>query len=178
IGTTSYSKTMLSVEGHGRHAQLERVLDGSDPDSLSIFYVHGDHLGSGHILTGASGDLLSQEEYLPYGGSSDRRDARNRYRFIGVERDEDTGLCMTGPRTFDPVTGRFLQGDPLLRPEVSPYAYASGRPTSRVDVDGYSEQVADAVMCSPGTISGQAPSPEPVWNAFRGPIDDLLQQQG
>lgn len=38
-------------------------------------------------------------QYFPYGRASDRRDTRNRYRFIGVEQDEETGLCMTGPRT-------------------------------------------------------------------------------
>ena len=53
-------------------------------------------LGSGHILTDGAGALLSQEEYFPYGRSSDRRDERNRYRYIGVETDEDTGLLMTG----------------------------------------------------------------------------------
>ena len=93
------------------------------------------------MLTSDDGDLVSQEEYFPYGCASDRRDARNRYRFIGVERDEDTGLCMTGPRTYDPVSGRFLQGDPIAveRPHASPFAYASGSPIARLDPGGYAE---------------------------------------
>ena len=95
-GGTTYEKLVLHVHGHGRHAQVERVLSGSDPDSLDIFYHHGDHLGSGHVLTKDDGSLLSQEEFFPYGRSSDRRDARNRYRFIGVERDADTGMCKHG----------------------------------------------------------------------------------
>jgi RHS repeat-associated protein len=107
------SEVILHVMGHGRHAQVERVLAGSDPESSGLFFFHADHLGSGHVLTRENGDLLNQEEYFPYGRASDRRGARNRYRFIGVERDEDTELCMTGPRTYDPVSGRFLQGDPL-----------------------------------------------------------------
>ena len=52
---------------------------------------------------------------------------RNRYRYIGVERDEDTGLCMTGPRTYDPVCGRFLQEDPGRdRREMTPVSVCSG----------------------------------------------------
>ena len=135
------AKLVLHVSGLGRHAQAERILTGSDPDSLDLFFHHSDHLDSGHVLTTTDGDLLSQEEYFPHGGASDRRDARNRYRFIGVERDEDTGLCMTGPRTYDPVTGRFLQGDPIAtdRPGTSPFAYANGAPTRRSDPSGYQD---------------------------------------
>ena len=108
-GVIGYTKLVLHGVGYGRHAQAERVLAGSDPESLPLFFHHADHLGSGHVLTKDSGDVLSQEEYFPYGGTSDRRDARNRYRFIGVEQDESTRLYMTGPRTYDCVSGRFLQ---------------------------------------------------------------------
>ncbi|MCP4239951.1 MAG: hypothetical protein GY772_05270, partial [bacterium] len=80
--------------------------------------------------------------YFPYGRSSDRRDARNRYRYIGVERDEDTGLCMTGPRTYDPVSGRFLQGDPLVKPGRSPFEYSSSNPVGRSDPGGYEDGAA------------------------------------
>lgn len=133
---------MLHVEGQGRHAQVERLLEGTDPASLDLFHRHPDHLGSGHILTKADGDLLNQEETFAYGGASDRRDARNRYRYGGVERDEDTGLCMTGPRTYDPLSGRFLQGDPVAGRETgheSPYAYAGGNPVARADPSGYQD---------------------------------------
>lgn len=138
-GVRSYTKLVLHVEGQGRHAQAERILAGTDADSLDRFFFHGDHLASGHVLTRDDGELLSQEEYFPYGSSSDRRDARNRYRFLGVERDEDTHLTMTGPRTYDSVIGRFLQGDPLSEsaPATSPYVYADANPAGRVDPSGY-----------------------------------------
>lgn len=144
-GSTAYSKVVVHVETTARHAQVERVLAGSDPDSLDVFYVHTDHLGSGHVLTNGSGALLSQEEYFPHGRASDRRDARNRYRYIGVERDADTGLCMTGPRTYDPVVGRFGQGDPIAATAAgrSPYGYASASPILRLDPGGYADKVND-----------------------------------
>jgi RHS repeat-associated protein len=138
-GTRRYAKLVLHVNGHGRHAQMERILSASDPDSLDLFFHHSDYIKSGHVLTTKDGDLLSQEEYFPFGSSSDRRDARNRYRFIGVERDEDTHLCMTGPRTYDPATGRFLQPDPIAEnsPNVSPFVYSSASPIVVLDPGGY-----------------------------------------
>jgi len=162
---SGYTKLVLQLQGHGRHAQAERVLVGSDPDSLPMFFHHSDHLRSAHVLTKGDGDLLSQEEYFAYGRPSDRRDARNRYRFIGEERDDVTLLCMTGPRTYDPVSGRFLQGDPLVslqafKPEgrqtddnqnnrqsnsspgsgttaITPYHYGENRPLVLADPSGW-----------------------------------------
>ena len=140
-GTTSYTKLVLHVNGHGRHAQAEVVLDGSDPDSLDVFYVHGDHLGSGHVLTKDDATLLSQEEFFPLRPRLGPEGCADRYRYIGVERDEDSGLCMTGPRTYDPMSGRFLQGDPLA-PRLavgSPFSYASVNPLARLDSNGYKD---------------------------------------
>jgi RHS repeat-associated protein len=104
-----------------------------------------------------------REEFFAYGRSSDRRDTRNRYRFIGVERDEDTGLCMTGPRTYDPVTGRFLQGDPVVG--GAPYVYSRGNPVSRKDGNGYDDEPVstydreDPILVTGDPISDSA-SPE------------------
>lgn len=144
--STDYAKVVLHAEGHGRHAQVERVFSGSDPDSEAIFFVHADHLQSGHVLTKDDGTLLSQEEYFPYGRSSDRRDARNRYRYIGVERDEDTGLGMTGPRVYDYIQCRFLLGDPEAdaATHLTPYNYARSTPVARLDASGRRDVPASA----------------------------------
>jgi RHS repeat-associated protein len=179
-GTPGLAKLVLHVEGQGRYGQVERVLEGTDETSLDLFHHHPDHLGSGHLLTQPQGDLLSQEEYFPYGGPSDRRDARNRYRYLGVERDEDTGLCMTGPRTYDPVSGRFLQGDPLAggaTGHVSPYAYASGNPVARADPSGYQD------VCEPDLgLEGDPGAPMgpslPLAGAPAGPDPALPAPQG
>ena len=78
------------------------------------------------------------QEYFPYGKASDRRDERNRYRFIGVERDETSGLLMAGPRTYDTGTSRFLQGEPrLVALDSSAYGYAASSPGRYVDWSGH-----------------------------------------
>lgn len=142
----TYTKITLQVSGVGRMAQVERVLAGSDSTSTALFFVHSDHLGSGHVLTDGSGDLLSQEEYLPYGRTADRRWERNRFRHLGVETDEETGLVMTGPRTLMTGVGRFLQPDPIRKAGVSPWVYASGNPISAMDPSGYQDENAVGVV--------------------------------
>jgi RHS repeat-associated protein len=84
-------------------------------------------------------------DYFPYGKSSDRRDARIWYRYIGVERDEATDLLMTGPRAFDVGSSRFLQGDSLITSE-SPFA-APRRQSLDVDVSGYAGTRSAFVEC-------------------------------
>jgi RHS repeat-associated protein len=157
---TAFTKTTLHVAGPaGRCAQVEKVLTGADATSLPVFHVHGDHLGSGQALTKADGTLLCQEEFFAYGRSSDRRDARNRYRFIGVERDEDSGLCMTGPRTYDPISGRFLQGDPVVGGAA--YVYSRGNPVGRMDPGGYQDEtsIADRAITAGAQIASD------LWNS-------------
>jgi RHS repeat-associated protein len=161
--TTSFIKAVLHVTGHDRHAQIERVISGTDSDSLATFYTHGDHLASGHVLTKDDGALLSQEEYFPYGRPSDRRDARSRYRFIGVERDEELAMCLTGPRLLDVLSGRFLTPDPAGPANVAsgPYTYSRGRPLSRRDPGGYQDIPAtpDGTSSPSGPAEGKAARP-------------------
>jgi transposase len=87
-GSTAYQKVVLHAAGAGRLAQVERVLGGSDPDSLPFFFVHGDPLGSAQVITKSDGTVLAQEEFFAYGRSSDRRDSRNRYDLAPVRRTD------------------------------------------------------------------------------------------
>jgi RHS repeat-associated protein len=146
VGGTPYTKTSLHLEGRFRYAHVERVLSGTDADSLPVLYTHVDHLGSAQVLTQSGGTLLCQEEFFAYGRSSDRRDGKSRYRYIGVERDENTGLSITGPRTYDPIQGRFMQGDPAAEMSVAncPYEYAHSCPSWRTDASGLQDELAPA----------------------------------
>ena len=63
-----------------------------------IRYQFSNHLGSATLELDATAQLISYEEYYPYGASSYRagRSAREvaekRFRYVGKERDESTGL--------------------------------------------------------------------------------------
>jgi RHS repeat-associated protein len=156
-GGTAFTKTTLHVEEKHRFAQAERVLTGTDTSSLSVFHAHADHLGSAQVLTKADGTLLCQEEFFAFGRSSDRRDGRNRYRYMGVERDEDTGLSITGPRMYDSIVGRFYQADPLRysSPGVQPFCLSKAAPLRFRDPSGY-----DPLPANPSGVPQGPPEAE------------------
>ena len=66
----------------------------------------------------ADGQVISYEEYHPYGSTSYQavdkslRAAAKRYRFTGMERDESTGLEYHGARYYAPWLGRWTAADP------------------------------------------------------------------
>jgi RHS repeat-associated protein len=60
--------------------------------------------------------------------------------FVGQPTDATTGLSLLGDREYDPVTGRFLQVDPVLETgdanQMGGYTYASDNPTTGSDPTG------------------------------------------
>ncbi len=57
--------------------------------------------------------------------------------FPGQIRDAETGTWYNGFRDYDPVTGRYLQSDPIgLAGGWNTYTYAGGNPVTKVDLHG------------------------------------------
>ncbi len=119
----------------------------------TLYYLK-DHLGSIRATVDDIGQLVSYDDYDPWGmtlaGRSMTAQANLPNKFTGKERDTDFGLDWDyfGARYYDPVIGRWLVGDPILGKEtqafllangllgVSPYNYAFNRPTVLTDPDG------------------------------------------
>ena len=65
-------------------------------------YQLGNHLDSVSAEVNEDGDLLTYEEYHPYGTAAWRAEdssitvSAKRYRYTGMERDEETGLARHG----------------------------------------------------------------------------------
>jgi RHS repeat-associated protein len=66
------------------------------------------------------------------------RNGINRYTFLNRERQVETGYVDLTGRFYDPVTGRFMQVDPLAEKgrRWSPYTYGFGNPMRFIDPDG------------------------------------------
>lgn len=151
LGTQGHSKCLFNVDTElGRQGQAEVILSGAVTNPSPWLFEVADHLGSVSTLTDRNGTLLSQEEYFAYGRSSDRRDSKNRYRYLGAERDSLTGFCILGPRFYDPVVGRFLTQDPL---EQGGYVYASANPIRNLDRNGYFKEAAAAATSAAATTT-------------------------
>jgi RHS repeat-associated protein len=115
--------------------------DGSPPQRVR--YQLADHLGSASLELNGTGQLISYEEYYPYGGTSYQAGpstvevSRKRYRYTGMERDEETGLAYHGARYYALWLGRWVSCDPaVLFDGVNLYRYSRNAPTILVDVSG------------------------------------------
>ncbi|PRQ08098.1 SpvB/TcaC N-terminal domain-containing protein [Enhygromyxa salina] len=115
-------------------------------------YQLSNHLGSAVTEVDGSGAVISYEEYHPYGTSSYRAVnasidvSSKRYRYTGMERDEETGLEYHSARYYAPWLGRWTAGDPIgLGDGVNRFAYCRGNPASLSDPNGRSPAVQQSL---------------------------------
>lgn len=99
------------------------------------------HLGSAAWITAFDGQPIQYIHYLPYGQLlADQRIALydERFKFIGKERDEESGYDYFGARYYIPPFLHFASVEPLLDKylHISPYSYAAWNPIKYVDRDG------------------------------------------
>jgi RHS repeat-associated protein len=106
-------------------------------------YQYGNHLDSVFLELDAAANVISYEEYHPYGttayqaGRSAAEVSLKRYRYTGQERDEETGLYHMGARYYAAWLGRWTSGDPIgLGDGVNRYAYVHGNPATMRDPSG------------------------------------------
>ena len=123
-----------------------QVIDDSqtinDPQPL-LRHQLGDHLESSSIELDEQGDIISYEEYYPYGSTSyqavdsETEVSAKRYRFTGKERDEESGLYYHGARYYAPWLSRWTAADPAgMVDGPNLYQYVRSNPVRLVDPDG------------------------------------------
>jgi RHS repeat-associated protein len=137
----------LMDEGH-RFVMIEtrnEVDDGTEKH-LVRYQLHN-HLGSAALELNDTAQVISYEEYHPYGTTSYQaksaiiKSAAKRYRYTGMERDEETGLSYHSARYCMPWLGRWLNTDPAKEGKSnSLYAYGQGNPVRFFDPDGLNDK--------------------------------------
>ncbi|WP_204043226.1 SpvB/TcaC N-terminal domain-containing protein [Acrocarpospora phusangensis] len=145
-GTASLERETLHVTDDDQGVALveTRTLDtaGDPAPRRLIRYQFGNHLGSVALELDERAQIISYEEYTPYGNSAyqavrGRTETPKRYRYTGKERDEETGLYYHGSRYYAPWLGRWISADPSgLVDGVNVYAYANGNPIRFNDPSG------------------------------------------
>jgi RHS repeat-associated protein len=143
-------QTLHVMDDKQRIALVEtRTLDmaGNDPAPPQLIrYQLGNHLGSASLELDHQAQIISYEEYTPYGSTSyqavrSQTETPKRYRYTGKERDEETGFTYHGARYYAPWLGRWTSCDPLLTAMMSNrYSYAKCHPVNFFDPDGHDPQ--------------------------------------
>jgi len=117
-------ETLRITDDEKAFLQLETLTiesgDSISSPTTNWRYQYDNYIGSACLETDASANVISYEEYHPFGTSSYRSGSstaevklRN-YRYVGKERDEETGLYNYGARLYFASIGRFVSSD-LLR---------------------------------------------------------------
>ena len=120
-GDTETEDLQVITVGEAGRAQV-RVLrwESGRPDSISndqVRYSYDNLTGNCQLELDGDGNVISMEEYYPYGGTAiltARSQSEVNYRIIrysGKERDA-TGLYYYGYRYYQPWAGRWLSSDP------------------------------------------------------------------
>ncbi len=157
-GTTELLKRFTSqiTDGKNNLATIHswiRDTNARETDNINqkkIHYQLGNHLGSASLELDENGDVITYEEYFPYGGTAfiARRNKREidlkSYRYSAKERDDFTGLYYFGYRYYAHWIGGWINPDPL-GPEDSEnlYLYVHNNPINLIDPNGLQSTSSD-----------------------------------
>ncbi|WP_372635471.1 SpvB/TcaC N-terminal domain-containing protein [Fodinibius sp.] len=117
-----------------------------NPNSLQRYQL-GNHLETVSLEVDEAGNIITYEEYFPFGGTSYRAGrsttevSLKRYRYTGKEHDESTGLYYHGARYYAAWLGRWTSADPIgLKGGINSYGYVRNNPVRRTDPSGTQDE--------------------------------------
>ena len=106
-------------------------------------YQYSNHLGSACLELDDAAEIISYEEYHPYGTSAFRlmksgiEAPAKRYRYTGMERDEESGLGYHTARYYLLWLGRWGSWDPIgILDANNLYLYGNDNPSVLLDPQG------------------------------------------
>lgn len=143
-GANAGENNCIQVMDADRRAALVRVGPARAGDTApAVQFELADHLGSSSAVVDAVGALVGREEYTPYGETSFGSVSRKRFRFAGVERDDESGLVHCGARSYTCATCTWLSPDPAGPVDgLNLFRYARSSPISYSDASGYEAEPA------------------------------------
>ena len=156
-------ETLHIMDDKQRIAMVEtRTADtaGNDPAPPQLIrFQLANHLGSAILELDHLAQIISYEEYTPYGSTSyqavrSQTETPKRYRYTGKERDIETGLYYHGARYRAPWLGCWTAADPAgLTDGTNLYAYVHNNPIGRTDPTGRQQLANDLDPKSPANFA-------------------------
>ena len=105
----------------------------------NFHYYINDYIGTPQKLFNSSGAVTWSAEFSAFGQAhiDPASTVRNPLRFAGQFYDEITGLHQNMHRDYDPMSGRYLQSDPIgIAGGLNTYMYAGNNPSTYSDPTG------------------------------------------
>lgn len=140
----------LTVNAANTSAKAERFYPL--PDGSAVVRATGgvrqmilaDHHGTSHTVVDMVDPAMgvTRRKSMPFGEARGSQPTAwpGERGFVGGTVDKDTGLTRLGARDYDPVTGRFIQVDPMVDyanpATMNPYAYSNNAPATFSDPSG------------------------------------------
>jgi RHS repeat-associated protein len=109
----------------------------------TLYYILKDHLGSASVVTDASGTILGEQRYYPFGET--RLTTGTIYTdklFTGQREITGLGIYHYQARFYSPKLGRFLSADTIVPSYANPqhlnrYSYVLNNPIRYIDPTGH-----------------------------------------
>ncbi|TDW49139.1 RHS repeat-associated protein [Flavobacterium sp. 270] len=144
-------ETLSLIDKGNRFAMIDTIKENTTlsppPEDkkgarLTRYQLHN-HLGSSALELDENAQIISYEEYHPFGTTAYQaqnatiKATAKRYRFTGMERDEETGLEYHSARYYIAWLARWLNTDPIgIGDGINVYAYCKGNPVMVLDPSG------------------------------------------
>jgi RHS repeat-associated protein len=150
-------ETLHIMDDKQRIAIVETRTKGTDKTpAILTRYQLGNHLNSASLELDENANIISYEEYTPFGSSSyqavrNQTETSKRYRYSGKERDDATGLYYYGFRYYATWLCRWMSPDPAGTVDgLNLYAFVGCSPISFKDDEG--KMLKRAIIGTTGII--------------------------
>jgi RHS repeat-associated protein len=120
------------------------TLQPNGSDGVNIFYVHTDHLNAPRkVAQPSTGTLAWRWDADPFGSATPNDNPGGlgtfayNLRFPGQYYQAETGLNQNWNRDYDPISGKYVESDPIGLPAgINTYSYVGSSPLRRIDLFG------------------------------------------
>lgn len=153
IDITLERQSINLSDGTRQVVLAETRTQGTDNTPQQLMrYQFTNQIGSTCLELDEEGQIISYEEYYPFGSSSyqatgNQVEMPKRYRYTGKERDEENGLYYVGARYYACWLGRWTAADPAgLVDGTNLYHYSRNNPVRLKDPGGTQSQDPNAPL--------------------------------
>jgi RHS repeat-associated protein len=155
-------ETLHLSDGPNRVALVETRTQGTDVGLPVVMrYQHGNHLGSATLELDDAANVITYEEYFPYGSTSyqsvrSQTETPKRYRYTGKERDDENGLDYFGARYYASWLGRWTSPDPRPRSDdCHLFLFVKANPVRFIDPAGTDEREPRRIQSDTSSLVSQ-----------------------